>query len=61
MDTLTAEFPAVHPIHLEISNWAETKRVLTEKIPENVDVLINNAGVLESSPLLTVTEDEIDR
>ena len=61
LDTLTAEFPGVHSILLDISNWSEAKRVLTEKIPENLDVVINNAGVVGTQPLLTVDEDEVDR
>ena len=61
LDTLVAECPGVHPIQLDISNWDETKRVLTQKIPQNVDVLMNNAAVLGQEPLLTVSGDEIDR
>ena len=61
LDALVEECPGVQPIQLEISNWEETKRVLTQKVPGNVDVLINNAAVLGLDPLLTVSGDEIDR
>ena len=61
LDALVEECPGVQPIQLDISNWEETKRVLTQKIAGNVDVLINNAAVLGLDPLLTVSGDEIDR
>ena len=61
LDKLVAECPGVHPIQLDVSNWDETKRVLTQNIPQNVDVLINNAAVLGQEPLLTVSDAEIDR
>ena len=47
LDSLVAECPNVRPIQLDLSVWDETKRILTNNIPNSVHLLVNNAGLLE--------------
>ena len=61
LDSLVIECPNVKPIQLDLSVWDETKRVLAEKIPNSVHLLVNNAGVLDHQSHLEVTSDEFDR
>ena len=61
LDSLVKECANVKPIQLDLSDWDETKRVLTEKIPDSVDILINNAGMLDHQSHLEVTSELFDK
>ena len=61
LDAIVKEHPGVTGIRLDVSNWNETKNILTASLPEKLDVLINNAAVLDTFTQLEITEEAIDR
>ena len=61
LDDIVKEHPGVKAIRLDISNWNETKNTLTASLPDKLDVLINNAAVLDTYTQLEITEEAIDR
>ena len=61
LDTLVKECPKIHPIQLDISDWDATRNTLNAKLPPTVDVLVNNAAVIDMDSHLQITSDSFDR
>jgi NAD(P)-dependent dehydrogenase (short-subunit alcohol dehydrogenase family) len=52
-----------HAIHIDVTRRSEVERMVATATKDlgGVDVLVNNAGIFRSAPLLSVGEDEFDR
>lgn len=61
LNTLANQCPGIHVIQLDLANWEQTRDVLMDQIPANVDILVNNAAVISSSSILDTTSDDFDR
>ncbi|CAH0380507.1 unnamed protein product [Bemisia tabaci] len=59
LDELVHENCNILPVQVDLSNWQETKQALT--CINNIDGLVNNAGIALNAPLLQITEEQIDR
>jgi NAD(P)-dependent dehydrogenase (short-subunit alcohol dehydrogenase family) len=49
---------AVHPLHLEVTS-EEQVAALDEALPERLDAIVNNAGIVVSGPLETLSAAEL--
>lgn len=56
---LKKEYPSITTICVDLLDWAETRRVVESLAP--LDHLVNNAGVLDVSPLHETTEESFDK
>ncbi|GFW78682.1 hypothetical protein TNCV_4261051 [Trichonephila clavipes] len=59
LDSLRKESPKIQPLCLDISNWDLTKNALKSVGP--IDLLVNNAGIMELKDYGTYTEQDVDR
>ncbi|GFR23909.1 hypothetical protein TNCT_342061 [Trichonephila clavata] len=59
LDALKKESPKIQPLCLDISNWDLTKNALKGIGP--IDLLVNNAGIMELKEYGTYTEHDVDR
>ncbi|KAK2175982.1 hypothetical protein NP493_692g06010 [Ridgeia piscesae] len=59
LDKLEAENPGMHTVCVDLSDWA-TARKAVEQIG-SVDLLVNNAGILEQSPFLETEESQLNQ
>ncbi|KAF2904624.1 hypothetical protein ILUMI_01562 [Ignelater luminosus] len=59
LESLKNESPTIETIAVDLSDWNATKTAL--KDINNIDYLVNNAGLAILEPLLQVTEDHVDQ
>lgn len=59
MCPLNFQFPSVETVCVDLSNWDETKKSV-ESI-DDIDLLVNNAGVGERTVLGEIDEEIIDK
>lgn len=59
LDKLKEEVPEVETVCLDVSNWKETENAI--KGLGDIDLLVNNAGVLSLQSIGCITEEEFDR
>ena len=61
LEQLKNEYPN-HVVHhvIDITKWKEVESLI-ESIPDDIDLLVNNAGVIELLPVGSVTEESFDR
>ncbi|GBM48590.1 L-xylulose reductase [Araneus ventricosus] len=59
LDALKKESPKIQPLCLDISNWELTKNALKSVGP--IDLLVNNAGIMEPKEYGTYTEQDCDK
>jgi len=61
LDALKSKFPSIIPLLCDLSKWNEAESILTEKLPDDLDMLVNNAGVATVETLEQLTEDGVDQ
>ncbi|CAL1278256.1 unnamed protein product [Larinioides sclopetarius] len=59
LESLKKESPKIQPLCLDISNWDLTKNALKSVGP--IDLLVNNAGIMEPKEYGTYTEQDFDK
>jgi len=59
LDQLKQEVPEVETVCLDVSNWKETENVI--KHLGDIDLLVNNAGVISLQDFGSISEEEFDR
>lgn len=59
LDALVSEYPSIHPVCADLSNWMETRKAVETIGP--IDLLVNNAGISIVQPLLEVSEEAADQ
>lgn len=59
LDALVKEYPAIHPVCVDLSKWEETKKAV-EKLG-HIDLLVNNAGIALRQPFLEIDQENIDK
>ncbi|GFS51733.1 hypothetical protein NPIL_417181, partial [Nephila pilipes] len=59
LDALKKESSKIQPLCLDISNWELTKNALKGIGP--IDLLVNNAGIMEPKEYGTYTEQDVDK
>lgn len=59
LESLKREISTVEIVHLDLTNWKETERVLGQ-LPA-VHCLVNNAGIVDNQGVGEVTEEGFDR
>ncbi|XP_055937592.1 L-xylulose reductase-like [Argiope bruennichi] len=59
LDALKKESPKIQPLCLDIGNWEVTKNALKSVGP--IDLLVNNAGIMEPKEYGTYTEQDCDK
>lgn len=60
LDALAKKHPSIIPILCDLTKWNESEKMLTEKLPADIDILINNAGLAKSEKLEELTEEGVD-
>jgi L-xylulose reductase len=61
LEELKSQFPDhVVPHVIDITKWKEVESLI-ESISDNIELLVNNAGIIELLPVGSVTEDSFDR
>ncbi len=55
---LKEEFPNIHTVCVDLGNWKETRKAVSELGP--LDCLINNAAVADIQPFLSITKESMD-
>lgn len=61
MDDLKV-YPNVITVSLDLSNWSETRKILSEVFKNvELDGLINNAGITICKPFEKLTEQDYDK
>ncbi len=59
LDSLNEECPGIHTVCVDLSNWSDAQTT-TEAVGD-LDLLVNNVGVISYQSLLTTTEEEYKR
>lgn len=59
LDALKKESSKIQPLCLDVSNWEVTKNALKGIGP--IDLLVNNAGIMDVQEYGTYTEQDVDR
>lgn len=59
LEQLKSDLPSVQTIHLDLTNWKETEKILTEL--KAVNCLVNNAGIADCQGVGEVTEEGFDK
>lgn len=60
LDALAKKYPSIIPILCDLTKWSEAENILTEKLPADLDILINNAGMAKSETITELTEEGVD-
>ncbi|GIX85176.1 hypothetical protein CEXT_786371 [Caerostris extrusa] len=59
LDALKKEHAKIQPLCLDVGNWEVTKNALKGVGP--IDLLVNNAGIMDTKEYGTYTEQDCDR
>jgi len=59
LDSLVKECPAIRPVCVDLNDWGETKKAV-EQLGQ-IDLLVNNAGVLHQQLFLDVDEESLSK
>lgn len=59
LDSLKEECPSIQTISVDLKDWNATRDAL--KTIDNIDLLVNNAGVALLEPILDISEANIDQ
>ncbi|GIY35901.1 hypothetical protein CDAR_44801 [Caerostris darwini] len=59
LDALKKEHAKIQPLCLDVGNWEVTKNALKGVGP--IDLLVNNAGIMDTKEYGTYTEQDLDR
>lgn len=59
LDSLVKEYPAIHPVCVDLSKWDETRKAV-EQLGQ-IDFLVNNAGIALRQPFLEVDQESIEK
>lgn len=57
---LKNDFPSITTLAVDLSNWDETRKVLSGWAVSGVEYLINNAGLVHVGPLMEMTSVHFD-
>ncbi len=60
LNALAKKYPSIIPILCDLTQWNESEKILTEKLPADLDILINNAGFAVSETIEELTEEGVD-
>lgn len=60
LETLQQEVPGINVIVADLENWETTRNALKE-LPNQIHLLVNNAGIAVLEPFLDIKEENIDR
>jgi len=58
LDQLVAEYPTIHPVCVDVSDWSATRKAV-EALPP-IDLLVNNAGIAKNVTLFDVDLETFD-
>ncbi|XP_067134655.1 L-xylulose reductase-like [Centruroides vittatus] len=59
LESLKSELPSIETICVDLGDWKATRQAV-EKL-QTIDLLVNNAGVLEEAVFETITEEQFDK
>ncbi|CAL8122470.1 unnamed protein product [Orchesella dallaii] len=61
LDALKSKYSTIISILCDLTNWNEAQKILTEKLPDDLDMLVNNAAVATVETLDELSEDGVDQ
>ncbi|ODM95655.1 L-xylulose reductase [Orchesella cincta] len=61
LDELKTKYPSIIPLLCDLTQWNEAEKILTENLPDDIELLVNNAGAASVETLDELTEDGVNQ